>query len=174
MKHHAMLCLLLLTVSATSTAQTRWAAGSGYPFGGVAGVQYQWEYQWVSSQPPAVQPQASRQKLLVSAALVGVSVSWQLSVDDQRRHAVGLTVGQEAISADEGFLTLDYLYYPAGFSQPGWFYGASAGSGRYRKGDNPLLRLGNKPCNANDPYRIFCQQPRQQHLVGFLTVGYQF
>ncbi len=165
MQHLQLTSLCLLLLSTPVAAQTRWAAGSGYPFGGVAGVQYQWV---------SVKPAASAQKWIAAAALVGVSVSWQLTVDDQRRHAIGLSLGQEVISADEGFLTLDYLYYPAGFNQPGWFYGASAGSGRYRNGDIALLPTANKRCNADDPYRLFCKQPLQQHLIGFLTVGYQF
>ncbi len=158
-----MLVLLWLGNTMAAQAQTSWASGAGYPFAGVAGVRYQWQ--------PSRQ---SDQQWSGAIGLVGAAVSWQLTFDDQRRHSVGLTLGQEAISADEVFLTMDYLYYPAGFAQAGWFYGLSAGNARYRKGSTLLGQPGNKPCAAGQGTQLFCQQQRQHRVIGFFSVGYQF
>lgn len=159
MKHLAILSGLTLLSSAPGKADSLLAYGTGYPFGGVAGAQYQ-----------LVQPQ---HKWTAALALSGIALGWQYSLDAEQHHALGLSVGAEVVSAEDGFVTLDYLYYPSGFRNSGWFYGASAGAGRYRPGSNAFWRDTSPNC-ADKRWHLPCAGAKQQRLVMFFTLGYQF
>ena len=152
--------VILLSFSASADSGSDWAAGSGYPFGGLIGVQYQFTSQ--------------QQQWSLAAGLVGIAASWQLTLDSAHQHAVGLTLGQENLTADQGFLTIDYLYYPGGLQSTGWFYGVSAGVGQRRKGEIPIAGVGNRRCKPDDRYQLLCKQPTAQQAIALLTVGYRF
>ncbi len=152
--------ILLLSLPVSADSGSNWAAGSGYPFGGLLGVQYQFTSQ--------------QQQWSLAAGLVGVAASWQLTLGSEHRHAVGLTLGQENLTANQGFLTIDYLYYPDGLQNTGWFYGASAGVGQRRKGDLPIAAVHQRRCKPADRYQLLCKEPTTQQAIALLTVGYRF
>ncbi|MBZ9611578.1 hypothetical protein [Rheinheimera maricola] len=102
-----------MLVTFTATAESSWSVGHGYTSGGVVGAQYQWRQDDI--------------KFTAAAGALGLAVGVQRSIDDARKHSIGLATGVEAITANKGFLLGTYQYYPAGFANSGMRWGLSAG-----------------------------------------------
>ena len=97
-------------------AESQWSVGHGYTSGGVVGAQYQWLQDDI--------------KYTAAAGALGLAVGVQRSIDDTRKHSIGVATGVEAITANKGFLLATYQYYPAGFANSGVRVGLSAGARR--------------------------------------------
>jgi hypothetical protein len=114
-----MLCVMLLSTFAAN-AESHWSIGHGYSSGGVIGAQYQWlqdDIKWTAA-----------------LGVVGVAIGVQHSLDDGRKHSVGLATGIEELTAEDGFLVATYQYYPSGFANSGVRLGFSIGALREDKG----------------------------------------
>ena len=103
-----------------ANAESQWSVGHGYGSGGLVGAQYQWLQDDV--------------KWTAALGVVGVSVGVQHSLDDGRKHSVGVATGVEDLTAEDGFLVATYQYYPSGFANSGVRLGFSIGALREDKG----------------------------------------
>lgn len=114
--------LLLLGIVAAPAvqAETVWSVGHGYLSGGVLGVQYQ--------------TINDDQKWTLAVGLIGVSAGWQVSLDPEQKHSVGLAAGLEEFTAESGFLVASYQFHPQGFRNSGMRWGFSAGLRREDEG----------------------------------------
>lgn len=98
----------------SASAESHWSVGHGYGSGGLIGVQYQWlqdDIKWTAA-----------------LGVVGVAIGVQHSLDDARKHSVGLATGIEDLTAEDGFLVATYQYYPSGFANSGVRLGFSIGA----------------------------------------------
>ncbi|GAB2909001.1 hypothetical protein [Rheinheimera gaetbuli] len=114
-----LLSTLLLSAFAAK-AESNWSIGHGYGSGGLIGAQYQWlqdDIKWTAA-----------------LGVVGVAIGVQHSLDDGRKHSVGLATGIEDLTAEDGFLVATYQYYPSGFANSGVRLGFSIGALREDKG----------------------------------------
>lgn len=108
--------MMLVSTAANAESTDLWSVGHGFSQGGVLGVQYQALY--------------DRNKATIALGLVGAAVGWQHALDEERRHALGVSAGYEAIFADKGFVGATYNYYPSGFASRSWHFGVIAGVAR--------------------------------------------
>ncbi len=108
--------IVILTSAAKADSVDLWSVGHGFSQGGILGVQYQSVY--------------DQNKATIAFGLLGAAVGWQHTIDTERRHALGLSAGYEAIFADKGFVGATYNYYPSGFAVRGWHFGLIAGVAR--------------------------------------------
>lgn len=107
---------ILLNSAVKADPTALWSVGHGFSQGGVLGVQYQSIH--------------DDNKATVALGLVGAAIGWQHAMGAERRHALGLSAGYEAIFADKGFAGATYNYYPSGFAARGWHFGIMAGVAR--------------------------------------------
>ena len=62
-----------------------------------------------------------------SLGVVGGAIGYQHVLSTDKKHLVGVTVGSEVLTSEDGFAALTYNYYTQGVDSPGWTWGASAG-----------------------------------------------
>ena len=87
--------------------------GAGYQYGGVLGVRYN--------------VVNDKHLYFASLGLVGGALGYQYLFDQNNRHAIGLSVGSEVLSSENGFAVIVYEFYPSGFDTSGWQLGISTG-----------------------------------------------
>lgn len=144
----SLLFSVVLGFSAAVKAEATdlWSVGHGFSQGGVLGVQYQSVH--------------DNDKATFALGLLGAAVGWQHAIDTERRHALGLSAGYEAIFADKGFVGATYNYYPSGFAARSWHFGVIAGVAR------------------EDRYFLFTPshstQQTRSRAIAALEIGFQY
>lgn len=89
------------------------SVGTGYQYGGALGVKYA--------------NVSGDHVTYASLGLVGGAVGYQYVISADSKHAVGVALGSEVLTSEDGFAALTYNYYSNGVAHPGWTMGASAG-----------------------------------------------
>ncbi|WP_077285092.1 hypothetical protein [Cognaticolwellia aestuarii] len=115
------LVLSLSLISLYSSAnEYETTVGLGHQYGGVLGAQF--AYKTAST------------KYYAALGLVGVSAGFQTTFSENSHHAYGLSVGQEEIQSEDGFIFATYDYHFNGFLQDGLVIGTGIGITREDKG----------------------------------------
>ena len=138
--------MMMLSTAAKADSVDLWSVGHGFSQGGILGVQYQSVH--------------DQDKATFALGLLGAAVGWQHAIDTERRHALGLSAGYEAIFADKGFVGATYNYYPSGFAARSWHFGVIAGVAR------------------EDRYFLFTPfhstQQTRSRAIAALEIGFQY
>ncbi|MBM7070945.1 hypothetical protein JQC92_02665 [Shewanella sp. 202IG2-18] len=114
----ALVCTLLyfpLTNASETSTDTSFSLGAGYQYGGVLGVRYNYQNQ--------------NHVFFGSLGLVGGALGYQYVFSDDK-HSLGVNVGSEVLTSEDGFAVLAYEFYPKGFKDGGWQFGVSGGMRR--------------------------------------------
>jgi hypothetical protein len=89
------------------------SVGAGYQYGGVLGVRYNIVN--------------DKHLYFGSLGLVGGALGYEYFLDQNNKHAIGLSVGSEVLTSENGFAVIVYEFYPSGFDANGWQLGVSSG-----------------------------------------------
>ncbi len=89
------------------------SVGAGYQYGGVLGVRYNIVN--------------DKHLYFGSLGLVGGALGYEYFLDQNNKHAIGLSVGSEVLTSEDGFAMIVYEFYPSGFDASGWQLGISSG-----------------------------------------------
>jgi hypothetical protein len=120
MKIKLMALIIFTLVPLVSFAETQVSAGLGYQHGGVLGAQL--------GHVDGVN------KYYISLGLVGGAIGYQRVIDSERKQALGIALGSEVLTSEDGFAVLTYNYHFTGLENPGWVIGVSAGVRREDSG----------------------------------------
>lgn len=108
------------SLETTKKDPTSFSVGLGYQYAGLIGVQYN-----------HVNNNSIYQ---ASLGLVGFAAGYKHLVDAKQQHALGISVGAEQLSSEDGFIVLTYEYFPNTFYNEGWRVSIEAGARRYDQG----------------------------------------
>ena len=120
MKATLILVAIILITPCTSFAKTQLSVGLGYQHASVLGIQYG-VIEGVNKYYGAV-------------GLSGVAVGYQRAIDVQKKHTIGVVIGKESLSSEDGFALFTYNYHFTAQDISGWQLGVSAGVRREDEG----------------------------------------
>ncbi|MCL1080307.1 hypothetical protein D5R81_08300 [Parashewanella spongiae] len=115
-----ILMSLLLVSSFPSLAETKNTIGIGYQYGGVFG------YKFSSINNNNI--------YFISAGLVGGAAGYQLLLDGEKKHSIGIALGSEVLTSEKGFGLATYNYYSQGVNKSGFVFGLGIGVRREDEG----------------------------------------
>ena len=103
-------------LTSMSFAKTQISVGTGYQHASMLGAQLAYI--------------DGDNRYYAAAGIVGYGVGYERMYGQDKKHSIGLALGAEEITSEDGFLVLTYSYYFEGSNEPGWRIGASIGKRR--------------------------------------------
>ena len=111
-----ILGLGLSALTSMSFAETQISVGMGYQHASLLGAQLAYT--------------DGDNRYYAAAGIIGYGVGYDRIFGQDKKHSIGLALGAEEITSEDGFAVLTYSYYFNGGNESGWRVGASLGKRR--------------------------------------------
>lgn len=105
--------LLIGSISQLAYADMQVSVGSGYQHASILGAQVAYNN--------------GLNRYYVAAGVGGYGLGYDRTISANKKHSIGVAIGAEDLTSEDGFVVLTYNYYFTTSEQSGWRAGASFG-----------------------------------------------
>ncbi|GBL03210.1 hypothetical protein [Glaciecola sp. KUL10] len=105
--------LIVVLFTQQTYANTQVSVGTGYQHASILGAQLAYN--------------DGVNRYYVAAGVVGYGLGYDRVVSNNKKHSVGIAIGSEELTSENGFAVLTYNYYFTNSNESGWRIGATVG-----------------------------------------------